>query len=107
MVEPLATLGLGIRAVELPSCVAPRKLRGTVRDMYADPTRSAPRRAMRTAVVLVGHSSAAAHTDAAAGPRTSSTSSTAWLCPSATDLAFLGGGGAGLDGPSPEDGTIA
>jgi pimeloyl-ACP methyl ester carboxylesterase len=58
MVEPLAALGLGTRAVELPSCVAaPGALAEAAGDMYADAD------AVRVAldeedepVVLVGHS---------------------------------------------------
>ena len=66
MVEPLAAMGLGSRAVELPSCVASA---GALGDMYADAD------AVRTAldeedeaVVLVGHSyGGMVITDAAAG----------------------------------------
>ena len=70
MVEPLATLGLGSRAVELPSCVAPPEAsRGTVGDMYADA--DAVRAALDEEdgpVVLVGHSyGGMLITDAAAG----------------------------------------
>lgn len=37
MVEPLAALGLGSRAMELPSCAAPSEANGEVPgDMYAD-----------------------------------------------------------------------
>ena len=70
MVEPLATLGLGSRAVELPSCVAPPEAsRRTVGDMYADA--DAVRAALGEEdgpVVLVGHSfGGMIITDAAAG----------------------------------------
>jgi len=70
MVEPLATLGLGSRAVELPSCVAPPGASGgTVGDMYADA--DAVRAALDEEdgpVVLVGHSyGGMVITDAAAG----------------------------------------
>ena len=70
MVEPLAALGLGSRAVELPSCVAsPSASGGTVGDMYADA--DAVRAALEEEdepVVLVGHSyGGMVITDAAAG----------------------------------------
>jgi pimeloyl-ACP methyl ester carboxylesterase len=70
MVEPLAALGLGSRAVELPSCVAsPGASGGTVGDMYADA--DAVRAALDEEdgpVVLVGHSyGGMLITDAAAG----------------------------------------
>jgi len=70
MVGPLAALGLGSRAVELPSCVAPTGASGEARaDMYADAD------AVRAALdeedeplVLVGHSyGGMLITDAAAG----------------------------------------
>jgi pimeloyl-ACP methyl ester carboxylesterase len=70
MVEPLAALGLGSRAVELPSCVAPSGTsEGNAGDMYADAD------AVRSAldeedgpVVLLGHSyGGMVITDAAAG----------------------------------------
>src|ERR671916_415787 len=70
MVEPLAVLGLGSRAVELPSCVAPPGASGgAVGDMYADA--DAVRAALDEEdgpVVLVGHSyGGMVITDAAAG----------------------------------------
>ena len=70
MVEPLAALGLGSRAVELPSCVAPPGASGgAVGDMYADA--DAVRAALDEEdepVVLVGHSyGGMVITDAAAG----------------------------------------
>ncbi|CAA9448667.1 hypothetical protein AVDCRST_MAG82-3590 [uncultured Rubrobacteraceae bacterium] len=70
MVEPLADLGLGSRAVELPSCVAPPGASGgEVGDMYADA--DAVRAALDEEdgpVVLVGHSyGGMVITDAAAG----------------------------------------
>ena len=70
MVEPLAALGLGSRAVELPSCaVPPGTYGGALGDMYADAD------AVRAALdeedeplVLVGHSyGGMVITDAAAG----------------------------------------
>src|SRR3712207_3051799 len=67
MVEPLAALGLGSRAVELPSCVAPPSPPGG--DLYADA--DAVRAALDEEdepIVLVGHSySGMVITDAAAG----------------------------------------
>ena len=69
MVEPLAALGLGTRAAELPSCVAPTNasVEAPV-DVYSDAD------AVRTAldeeepVVLLGHSyGGMVITDAAAG----------------------------------------
>ena len=70
MVEPLAALGLGSRAVELPSCVAPPGASGgAVGDMYADA--DAVRAALEEEdgpLVLVGHSyGGMVITDAAAG----------------------------------------
>ena len=70
MVEPLAALGLGSRAVELPSCVASPSGSGeTPGDMYADA--DAVRAALDEEdepVVLVGHSyGGMVITDAAAG----------------------------------------
>ncbi len=70
MVEPLAALRLGSRAVELPSCVAPPGASGgAVEDMYADA--DAVRAALDEEdgpVVLVGHSyGGMVITDAAAG----------------------------------------
>jgi pimeloyl-ACP methyl ester carboxylesterase len=70
MVEPLAALGLGSRAVELPSCVAPPGASGGAPGhMYADA--DAVRSALEEEdepVVLVGHSyGGMLITDAAAG----------------------------------------
>ena len=70
MVEPLAALGLGSRAVELPSCVASPGASGEASgDMYADA--DAVRAALDEEdepVVLVGHSyGGMVITDAAAG----------------------------------------
>ncbi len=70
MVQPLATLGLGSQAVELPSCVAPPEASTeNVWDMYADA--DAVRAALDEEdgpVVLVGHSyGGMLITDAAAG----------------------------------------
>ena len=58
MVEPLAALGLGSRAVELPSCVAPPGALGEAPgDMYADAdTVGAALDEEDGPVVLVGHS---------------------------------------------------
>src|ERR687898_3006255 len=71
MVEPLGALGLGSRAVELPSCVAPPGASGgAVGGMYTDA--DAVRAALDEEdgpVVLVGHSyGGRLLTDAAAGP---------------------------------------
>jgi pimeloyl-ACP methyl ester carboxylesterase len=70
MVEPLAALGLGSRAVELPSCVAPPGASGRhVGDMHADA--DAVRAALDEEdepVVVVGHSyGGMVMTDAASG----------------------------------------
>src|SRR5688572_19825136 len=70
MLQPLAALGLGTRAVELPSCVAPPGASGgAVGDLYADA--DAVRAALEEEdelVVLVGHSyGGMVITDAAAG----------------------------------------
>src|SRR5918993_3795028 len=69
MVEPLAALGLGSRAVELPSCVAPPGASGgAMGDMYADA--DAVRAALEEdgPVVVVGHSyGGMVMTDAASG----------------------------------------
>ena len=70
MVEPLAALGLGSRAVELPSCVAPPGASGgAVGDLYADA--DAVRAALDEEdepVVVVGHSyGGMVMTDAASG----------------------------------------
>ena len=70
MVEPLAALGLGTRAVELPSCVAPPGASGgAVGDMYADA--DAVRAALEEEdepVVLVGHSYVVCAEDRATPP---------------------------------------
>ena len=70
MVEPLATLGLGTRAVELPSCVPALGVSGeAMGDMYADA--EAVRAALEEEdepLVLVGHSyGGMVITDAASG----------------------------------------
>lgn len=70
MVEPLAALGLGSRAVELPSCVAPPGASGgAVGDMYADADAvCAALDEEDEPVMLVGHSyGGIVITDAAAG----------------------------------------
>jgi pimeloyl-ACP methyl ester carboxylesterase len=70
MVEPLAALGLGSRAVELPSCVAsPGALGEAAGDMYADADAvGAALEEEEGPVVLVGHSyGGMVITDAAAG----------------------------------------
>jgi pimeloyl-ACP methyl ester carboxylesterase len=70
MVEPLAALGLGSRAVELPSCVAsPGALGEAAADMYADADAvGAALDEEDGPVVLVGHSyGGMVITDAAAG----------------------------------------
>ncbi len=113
MVEPLAALGLGSRAVELPSCVAPPGASGgVVGDMYADA--DAVRAALDEeggSVMLVGHSyGGMVITDAAAG------------CGNVEQLVYLGSvmpeldetlaslGGSREPGPwmdpRPEDGTM-
>jgi pimeloyl-ACP methyl ester carboxylesterase len=68
MVEPLAALGLGSRAVELPSCVAPPiPSVETLGDMHADEIRAALGEEDEP-VVLVGHSyGGMVITDAASG----------------------------------------
>ena len=70
MVEPLATLGLGTRAVELPSCVPSPGASGEAPgDMYADADAvGAALDKEDGPVVLVGHSyGGMLITDAAAG----------------------------------------
>ncbi len=113
MVEPLATLGLGSRAVELPSCVAPPGASGgTVGDMYADA--DAVRAALDEEdgpVVLVGHSyGGMLITDAAAGHGNVEhlVYVTSVMPERDETLASLGGGrepGPWMD-PRPEDGTM-
>ena len=109
MVEPLAAMGLGSRAVELPSCVASA---GALGDMYADAD------AVRTAldeedeaVVLVGHSyGGLVITDAAAGHESVRhlVYVTSVMPERDETLASFGGGrepGPWMD-PRPEDGTM-
>src|SRR5215213_7068765 len=113
MVEPLATLGLGSRALELPSCVAPPGASwGTVGDMYADA--DAVRAALEEEdgpVVLVGHSyGGMLITDAAAGHGNVEhlVYVTSVMPERDETLAGLGGGrepGPWMD-PRPEDGTM-
>ncbi len=113
MVEPLAALGLGSRAVELPSCIASPGASGeTPRDMYADAD------AVRAALdeedeplVLVGHSyGGMVITDAATGQENVAhlVYVTSVMPERDETLASLGGGrepGPWLD-PRPEDGTM-
>ncbi len=113
MVEPLAALGLGSRAVELPSCVAPPGASGgTVGDMYADAD------AIRAAldeedepIVLVGHSyGGMVITDAAAGHENVErlVYVTSVMPEHNETMASLGGSrepGPWMD-PRPEDGTM-
>jgi pimeloyl-ACP methyl ester carboxylesterase len=113
MVEPLATLGLGSRAVELPSCVAPPGASGgTVGDMYADA--DAVRAALDEEdgpVVPVCHSyGGMLITDAAAGHGNVEhlVYVTSVMPERDETLAGLGGGrepGPWMD-PRPEDGTM-
>ena len=113
MVEPLAALGLGSRAVELPSCVAsPGASPEAPGDMYADAD------AVRAALdeedeplVLVGHSyGGMVITDAAADQKNVAhlVYVTSVMPERDETLASLGGGrepGPWLD-PRPEDGTM-
>ena len=113
MVEPLAALGLGSRAVELPSCVAsPGASPEAPGDMYADAD------AVRAALdeddeplVLVGHSyGGMVITDAAADQENVAhlVYVTSVMPERDETLASLGGGrepGPWLD-PRPEDGTM-
>ena len=113
MVEPLAALGLGSRAVELPSCVAPPGASGgTVGDMYADA--EAVRAALDEEdepVVVVGHSyGGMVMTDAAAGHGNVKhlVYVTSVMPELGETMASLGGSrapGPWMD-PRPEDGTI-
>ncbi len=113
MVEPLAALGLGSRAVELPSCVAPPGASGgDVGDMYADA--DAVRAALEEEdepVVVVGHSySGMVITDAAAGRENVRhlvyvTSVMPELDETLADFGGSGEPGPWMD-PNPEDGTM-
>ena len=113
MVEPLAALGLGSRAVELPSCVAPPGASGeTVGDMYADA--DAVRAALDEEdepIVLVGHSyGGMVITDAASGYENVShlVYLTSVMPEHDETMASLGGSrepGPWMD-PHPEEGTM-
>ena len=111
MVEPLAALGLGSRAVELPSCVAPPGASGgIVGDMYADA--DAVRAALEEEdepVVLVGHSySGMVITDAAAGHENVEhlVYVTSVMPELGETMADLGGEPGPWMDPRPEDGTM-
>jgi pimeloyl-ACP methyl ester carboxylesterase len=112
MVGPLAALGLGSRAVELPSCVASCASGEAPGDMYADA--DAVRAALDEEdepVVLVGHSyGGMVITDAAAGHENARhlVYVTSVMPERDETLASFGGGrepGPWMD-PRPEDGTI-
>ncbi len=112
MVEPLAALGLGSRAVELPSCVAPAGDSGaTAADMYSDA--DAVRAALDEEdepVVLVGHSyGSMVITDAASGQeKVRHLVYVASVMPERDEtMASFGGSELGpwMD-PRPEDGTM-
>ena len=113
MVEPLAAVGLGSRAVELPSCVAPPGAsKGTVGDMYADA--DAVRAALDEEdepIVLVVHSySGMVITDSAAGHQNVEhlVYMTSVMPEHDETMASLGGSGEPgpwMD-PRPEDGTM-
>ena len=113
MEEPLAALGLGSRAVELPSCAAPAGASGgDVGDMYADAV------AVRAAldeedgpVVLVGHSyGGMVITDAAAGQENVEHLVYVTSVMPERDETMAGLGGSREPGPwmdpRPEDGTM-
>ena len=111
MVEPLAALGLGSRAVELPSCVAPRVPPAeTLGNMYADV--DAVRAALDEEdgpVVLVGHSyGGMVITDAAAGHGNVKqlVYVTSVMPDSGETMADLGGGPGPWMDPRPGDGTM-
>jgi pimeloyl-ACP methyl ester carboxylesterase len=113
MVEPLAALGLGSRAVELPSCVdSPEASRETPGDMYADADAvGAALDEEEGPVVLVGHSyGGMVITDAAAGYGNVKhlVYVTSVMPERHETLASFGGGrepGPWMD-PHPEDGTM-
>ena len=113
MVEPLAALGLGSRAVELPSCVAPPVASGEAPgDMYADADAvGAALDEEDGPVVLVGHSyGGMVITDAAAGHGKVKhlVYVTSVMPESDETLASFGGGrgpGPGME-PHLEDGTM-
>ena len=113
MVEPLAALGLGSRAVELPSCVAPSGASGEAPgDMYADA--DAVRAALDEEdepVVLVGHSyGGMVVTDAAAGHENARHLVYVTSVMPEGDETLASFGGSGEPGPwmdpRPEDGTM-
>ena len=113
MVAPLAALGLGSRAVELPSCVAPPGASGgAVGDMYADA--DAVRAALEEEdepVVVMGHSyGGMVMTDAASGRENVEhlVYVTSVMPELDETLASIGGSrepGPWMD-PRPEDGTM-
>ncbi len=113
MVEPLAALGLGSRAVELPSCVAsPETCGEVVGDMYADA--DAVRAVLDEEdepVVLCGHSyGGMVITDAASGHENAKhlVYVTSVMPERGESLASFGGSrepGPWMD-PRPEDGTM-
>ncbi len=113
MVEPLAALGLGSRAVELPSCGAsPEMSEESVGDMYADA--DAVRAVLDEedeSVVLCGHSyGGMVITDAASGHENAKhlVYVTSVMPERGESLASLGGSrepGPWMD-PRPEDGTM-
>jgi pimeloyl-ACP methyl ester carboxylesterase len=113
MVEPLAALGLGSRAVELPSCVAsPGALGEAAGDLYADADAvGAALDEEDGPVVLVGHSyGGMVITDAAAGYGNVKhlVYVTSVMPERHETLASFGGGrepGPWMD-PRPEDGTM-
>ncbi len=111
MVRPLASLGLGSRAVELPSCVAPPGASGEASgDMYADA--DAVRAALEEEdepVMLVGHSyGGMVITDAAAGHENVEhlVYVTSVLPDSGETMADFGGEPGPWMDPRPEDGTM-
>ncbi len=113
MVEPLAALGLGSRAVELPSCGASLETSGeAARDMYADA--DAVRAVLDEEdepVVLCGHSyGGMVITDAASGHKNAKhlVYVTSVMPDRGESLASFGGSrelGPWMD-PRPEDGTM-
>src|SRR5215204_7323165 len=112
MVEPLAALGLGTRAVELPSCVpAPGASGEAMADMYADADAvGAALGEEDDSVVLVGHSyGGMVITDAASGQENVKhlVYVTSVMPEHGETLASFGGSelGAWMD-PREEDGTM-
>ena len=113
MVEPLAAFGLGTRAVELPTCVAPLLPPiADMGDMYsdADAVRAAPDEEDEP-VILVGHSyGGMVITDAASGQENVKhlVYVTSVMPERGETLASFGGSGLGpwMD-PREEDGTMS